>query len=389
VIDMGHFVAGPVAATFLADFGADVVKIEMPLRGDELRRIGWTKDGHSLWWSVEARNKRSITLDLRSEKGRDLLLRLADTADVIVESFQPGTLESWGLGWDVLHSRNRRLILLRTSGFGQTGPYRHLPAFNTTIESMGGLRYLVGDPDGPPARPGIALGDYTGAMIGAYGVMVALYERDAAGDGTGQWIDNALYEDALRLTEYTLPAYQHLGRVRERTGAGSAGTAPARAFRAADGRWVGLAAAGDHIFKRLCAAMLMPELATDDRFASNAARLVHSDELDAIIEAWASAHDTSAMMRMLQAAEVPAFPVYSAKDIVEDPHIRERRAVVDVPDPTLGHSIMPGVVPRLSRTPGDVRTAGPTLGSHNDEILMGELGLSRADLDALRSEGVI
>jgi formyl-CoA transferase len=390
VLDIGHFVAGPVAATFLGDFGADVIKVERPIAGDDMRRLGWMKDGASLWWSVEARNKRSITLNLRTEKGQQLLLRLVDKADVLVENFQPSVLEGWGLGWEILHRRNPRLVLLRTSGFGQSGPYKNRPAFNTSIESMGGLRYLMGDPDGPPARPGIALGDYAGAMLGAFGVLLALHERDApGGSGLGQWIDNALYEDAMRLTEYTIPAYQHLGRIRERVGAGSAGTVPARAFRSSDRRWIGLAAASDRVFLRLCQAMGQPELADDPRFATNDRRIAHAAELNSIIERWTGEHDTAALMEKFEAFQVPAFPVYSAADILDDPHVRERDAVVDVPDPIFGHTMMPGVVPRLSRTPGQIRAAGPILGNDNACVYVDDLGLTQGELDALVAEGVI
>ena len=286
VIDAGRFIAGPVTATLLAEFGADVIKIERPGTGDELRKLGWQKDSKSLWWSVEARNKRSITLDLGHPSGRELFRRLVADADVVIENFRAGTLERWNLGWDELRALNPRLIMVRTSGYGQTGPYRERPAFNTTAEAFGGLRYLIGEPDRAPARAGIALGDYAGAIFGAIGVLVSLYERDAKGSGEGQMVDNALYEAVMRLTEYTIPAYAHLGRIRERVGAGASGTVPARAFMTQDDRWVALSAASDRIFVALCSALEMPELAEDERFVTNARRVENVEAINAILESW-------------------------------------------------------------------------------------------------------
>jgi formyl-CoA transferase len=255
---------------------------------------------------------------------------------------------------------------------------------------MGGLRYLVGDPTGPPARAGIALGDYAGAFTGAIGVLLALYERDrVGGSGRGQWIDNALYEAVLRLTEYTIPAFQHLGKIRERVGAGSAGTVPARAFAAKDGKWIGLSAANDEIFLALCAAMRDHAFAQDPRFATNATRIEHSEEVNKRIAEWAAQLDSAAMLELLRQHEVPAFPVYSAEDIVADPHIRARQAIADVLDPALGSTAMPNIVPRLSRTPGHLRSAGPTLGSHNEAVYLVELGMSAAELEELRDDGVV
>lgn len=389
VLDIGRFIAGPVAATLLGEFGAEVIKIERPRVGDDLRRLGWMKDGASLWWSVEARNKKSITLELSHPKGIELLLRLASTADVLVENFKPNTLERWGLSWQTLHESNPRLIVLRTSGFGQVGPYAHLGAFNTAVESLGGLRYLIGDPDRPPARPGIALGDYTGALIGTIGVLIALYERDGLGSGLGQWIDNALHEAVLRITEYTVPAYQHLGRIRERVGPGSAGTVPARAFLGANGTWVGISAANEAMFGRMCQAMGHPEWSADSRFATNADRIQHGDEIHALIEQWCASRSSAEIVRVLREANVSAFPVYSSKDLIADPHIKARQSVVEVEDPILGRTLMQGVAPRLSRTPGSIRHAGPVLGADNEAIYCGELALSEQEYKALQDEKVI
>lgn len=389
VLDVGWFIAGPVAATILGEFGADVIKVERPGRGDDLRHLGWLADGNSLWWSVEARNKRSITLNLAHPKGQAILGRLIRSADVLVENFTPGTMEKWGLGWDAVSAMNSRLIMLRTSGFGQTGPYSRVAAFNTAVESLGGLRYIMGEPDRPPARPGIALGDYTGALLGTIGVLLALFERDAAGSGQGQWIDNALHEAVLRITEYTIPGYQHLGRIRERVGGGSVGTVPARAFLGADGVWVGISAANDAMFGRLCNSMDHPEWAQDERFRTNAARIQHRDDVHALIERWCSERPSGEIVEVLQRAEVSAIEVMTSKALVADPHIQARQSVVEVPDPVFGRTLMQGVAPRLARTPGRVRHAGPVLGADNEAIYSGELGISPPELDALRAEGVI
>lgn len=389
VVDAGWFLAGPVTATILAEFGADVVKVERPGSGDALRHLGWTLDGNSLWWSVEGRNKRSITLNLADPRGQEILGRLLDTADVLVENFTPGTMEAWGMSWDSLRERCPRLIVLRTSGFGQTGPYARLAAFNTAVESLGGLRYIMGETDRPPARPGIALGDYTGALIGAIGVLVALYERDGVGSGQGQWIDNALHEAVLRLTEYTVPGYHHLGRVRERVGGGSVGTVPARAFLCQDGVWVGISAASDAMFRRMAEAMGHGEWADDPRFRTNGDRIEHRDELHGLMELWCTSHPSDEVSRRLQSAEVSAFEVMSADRLVADPHILARHSIVEVDDPVFGRTLMQGVAPTLSRTPGAVRHAGPALGSANEEVYFGELGLGREELEELRASGVI
>lgn len=389
VLDLGRFVAGPVAATILGEFGARVIKVEKPVVGDDLRRLGWSKDGNSLWWSVEGRNKDSITLDLSKPAGRAILLRLVDHADVVVENFRAGTLERWGMGWDELTARNERLILLRTSGYGQTGPYSQRAAFNTAVESLGGLRYIMGESDRPPARPGIALGDYSGALTGVIGVLLALYSRDGSGDGRGQWIDNALYESVMRITEYTIPAVHHLGRVRERIGSESVGTVPARAFQCSDGIWVGLSAANDQMFGRLAHAMQMPDLIVDPRSATNAVRIQNSAWLHGVIEDWVSARPSAEVLKLLDKAEVSISEVLSADRLIQDPHVLARQSVVEVEDPLLGTTLMQNVAPRLSRTPGHINHAGPVLGSSNEDIYSGLLNLTDDELDELRNTGVI
>ena len=389
VLDLGRFVAGPVAATILGEFGAQVIKVERPGVGDDLRQLGWSKDGSSLWWAVEGRNKDSITLELSKAEGAELLLRLIEVSDVVVENFRPGTLERWGLSWEAMRERNGQVILLRTSGYGQTGPYSRRAAFNTAVESLGGLRYIMGEPDRPPARPGIALGDYTGALTGVIGVLLALYNRDAGGTGHGQWIDNALFESVMRITEYTIPAAQHLGRVRERIGAESVGTVPARSFQCVDGTWVGISAANDAMFGRLCKAIDRPDLIDDDRVRTNADRIQNSNWIHDIIGDWITARTPEVVLDAFDAAEVSASEVLTSKRLIENPHIVARGSVVDVPDPILGHTVMQGVVPRLSETPGRIEHAGPQLGSSNRDIYQGLLGLTDSELDTYASAGVI
>jgi crotonobetainyl-CoA:carnitine CoA-transferase CaiB-like acyl-CoA transferase len=389
VLDLGRFVAGPVAATILGEFGAEVIKLERPIYGDDLRRLGWSKNGHSLWWSVEARNKESITLNLADPRGADLLTKLSEHVDVIVENFRPGTLERWGISIEELSKRNRRLIVLRTSGYGQTGPYSHQPAFNTAVESLGGLRYIMGEPDRPPARPGIALGDYTGALLGAIGVLLALYERDGLGSGQGQWIDNAIFEAVLRITEYTIPAVGHLGKVRERIGGESVGTVPARSFQSRNGTWIGVSAASEGMFARLCIAIDRADLIEDPRSVTNSVRIANAEWLHAIIGDWIAERDSDEVLRILNLASVSASEVLSADRVIKDPHVIARQSVVNVEDPLLGSTLMQNVTPRLSRTPGHINHAGPVLGSANERIYTGLLGLTPGEITEMQSNGVI
>lgn len=393
VLDLGRFVAGPVAATILGEFGAHVIKVERPGVGDDLRRLGWSKEGHSLWWAVEGRNKDSITLDLSKAEGAELLLRLVEHVDVVVENFRPGTLERWGLSWDAIHERNDQVILLRTSGYGQVGPYASRAAFNTAVESLGGLRYIMGEPDRPPARPGIALGDYAGALTGVIGVILALYDRDVdhgqPSAGSGQWIDNALFEAVMRITEYTVPAVQHLGRVRERIGAESVGTVPARSFQCSDGTWVGISAANDAMFGRLCNAIDRADLIDHDRVRTNADRIQNSAWIHEIIGDWIGKRQPADVLARFAAVDVSASEVLSADRLVRDPHVLARESVIDVEDPLLGHTLMQNVVPRLSANPGGIDHAGPALGSSNSAIYRELLGLTDNQLDTYASAGII
>jgi crotonobetainyl-CoA:carnitine CoA-transferase CaiB-like acyl-CoA transferase len=388
VVDLGRFVAGPVTATILGDFGARVIKVEKPGDGDELRELGPRIEGGSAWWALEGRNKENITLDLSQPQGQEVLKRMIVDADVVVENFRPGTLERWNLDYDELSRINPRLILIRTSGYGQSGPYRMFPATNTAGEALGGLRYIVGDPGAPPTRPGIALADYAAALTGAIGVLVALYERDrGGGSDTGQWIDNTLFESIMRIMEWTFVAYDQSGIVRERIGAGSAGTVPARAYMSRDGKWVGVAAASDVLFRRLCIAIGNSAIADDARFRTNELRVANRVELDKLIESWANANDVTDIVDALQEQGVPVNQILSVEDIFQNPHVAERESLVqtELPD---GRSVtMQGVVPLLSRTPGATRWAGRSLGSDTTSVL--SEWFTSDELEALTSGGII
>jgi formyl-CoA transferase len=379
VFDIGRFVAGPVTATILGEFGARVIKFEKLPKGDEIRQLGPAIEEGSAWWAVEGRNKETVTLDLSEEKGQELFKRLVPKADVVVENFRPGRLEAWGLGYETLAGLNSRLILLRTSGYGQSGPYRLFPGLNTAGEALGGLRYIMGDPDRPPTRPGIALADYTAAFMGAVGVLISLYERDRlGGSGRGQWIDNTLYESVMRLMEWTFVAYHQSGTVRERIGAGSAGTVPARAYQSKDSKWVGVAAAGDQLFARLAAAIGRADLARDERFATNTARVANRTEIDKIIGEWVAKYDAAQVVKTLREAQVPTNPVCSVADIFVDEHISERESLIHTKLPSGRDVMMQTVVPRLSRTPGGIRWAGRPLGSDTHSVLADLLGKEAA-----------
>ncbi len=389
IFDVGRFVAGPVSATILGEFGARVIKFEKPGRGDELRHLGPALHSDaSAWWALEGRNKELVGLDLGHEAGQAAFKGMVAHADVLVENFRPGTLERWGLDFETLSGINPRLILLRTSGYGQFGPYRLLPGLNTAGEALGGLRYIVGFPDRPPSRPGVAIADYTAALMGAIGVLIALYERDAReGSGRGQWIDNTLYEAVMRIMEWTFVAYDQRGIVRERVGAESAGTVPARAYLSKDEHWVGIAAAGDKLFGQLATAIGEPSLATDERFLTNAARISHRGELDEILERWAAEHEADKIVSTLQAGGVPANLVYSVAEIFQDPHVAERASLVPVPGEDGQSIIMQAVVPRLSRTPGRDQWAGRRQGSDTASVFSD--WLDAETIESLHQAGVI
>ena len=384
VIEVGQLIAGPFVGQLLGDFGAEVIKVELPGLGDPMRQWGRIPGGgDSLWWSVIARNKKSITLDIRTDAGRDVMLRLVAQADVLVENFRPGTMENWGLSYEVLKEANPGLVMARVSGFGQTGPYADRGGFGAIGGAMGGLRAVVGNPDRPPVRTGIAVGDAMSGALGAFSVLAALHERDSSGEG--QVLDIALYESVLTFMESLIIDYQVDGFVRERTGATLPGVAPSNVYPTLDGREILIAGNQDNVFRRLATAMGRPDLADDARFASHIARGQHQAVLDALVSNWTSTLPAEPLLAVLADAGVPAGQIYRAPEMLADPHFAARQAIVDVPHPTLGMVKMQNVSPRASRTPGSVRWVGPELGAHNDEILRDHLGLS--DLAIAQAQG--
>ncbi|GBD11508.1 Succinyl-CoA--L-malate CoA-transferase beta subunit [bacterium HR23] len=387
VLDIGTFIAAPVAGTFLAEFGAQVIKVEMPGTGDIARQAGEQVNGASLWWTVEGRNKQSITLDLRKPAGQALLKEMVKVSDILLENFRPGTLERWGLGWDDLRAVNPSLIMVRVSGFGQTGPYRLKAAYDRVAVGFGGLAYVTGFPDRPPTRPGFALADYLTACFATIGCLIALRWREKTGQG--QMIDLALYESILRVSENTIPLYDRLGIVRERQGNVNPAGAPSDHFPTKDGKWVTLFVASDDQFRRLAKAIGKPHWATDPRFATLQDRRKHLAELNAEMAQWTAQHTLPEALAVLEEAGVAAGPIYSAEDICRDPHIQERGFLVQVDDPIVGRVRIPGVTPRLSATPGSVRTPAPALGQHNREVYCNLLGLSPQEVERLQAEGVI
>lgn len=386
VVDAATLFAGPVVGTMLGDFGADVIKVEPP-RGDNLRGLGWHKDGVSLWWTAINRNKRSITLKLSNAEGAEAMKRLLATADVFVESFRTGTLERWGLGWDVLHELNPRLVMVRTTGFGQTGPYARRPGFGTLAEAMSGFAHITGFPDGPPTLPPFALGDAVAGLTGAFATMTALWWRQLGGEG--QMIDLSIYEPLFWILGPQATVYDQIGHVQGRTGNRTGFTAPRNAYRARDGRWLGLSASADAIAVRVMHLVGRPDLLEQPWFASHTGRVEHHDELDDAIGSWIAARDSDEVIAAFEAAEAAIAPVLSIEDIMGEPQFLARETITEVAHPTLGTVKMQNVIPRLGATPGRVRAPGPELGAANREILQEELGYSDEQLAALAAQGVI
>jgi formyl-CoA transferase len=373
VLELGQLIAGPFAGKTLADFGADVIKIEPPGDGDPLRKWRLLHDGTSVWWQVQSRNKRSVVLDLRSEAGRADCRRLAAEADVLIENFKPGTLEKWGLGYETLAAINSGLIMLRISGYGQTGPYRDLPGFAVVAEAMGGLRHLMGEPGRPPVRAGVSLGDTLAALHGVIGVLMALQARHRsvcpeAPKGRGQVVDVALYEAVFNCMESLLPEYSAFGAVRQPAGSALPGIAPSNAYRCADGQVV-IGGNGDSIFKRLMAAIGRADLGADPSLADNAGRAAQVDQLDAAITAWTVQRTVAEVVATLQAASVPVGRIYTVADIAADPHYRARGMLEQMTLPDGLTLAVPGIVPRLSATPGAIHRPAPALGEHTAEVL--------------------
>ncbi|MGL6110216.1 MAG: CaiB/BaiF CoA transferase family protein [Rubrivivax sp.] len=386
VVEMGQLIAGPFAAKTLADFGAEVIKIEPPAGGDPLRGWRLLQDGTSVWWQVQSRNKRSIALDLRQAEGQDIARRLITEADVLIENFRPGTLEGWGMGPEALHALNPGLVMLRVSGYGQTGPYRDLPGFGAIGEAMGGLRHLTGEPGRVPVRCGVSIGDTLAALHGTIGVLMALYHRKVHG-GAGQVIDVALHEAVFNVMESLIPEYSAFGVVRQAGGSALPGIAPSNAYRCNDG-YVLIAGNGDSIFKRLMTAIGRDDLGQAPDLAGNAGRVARVAEIDAAIEQWTQPRTVAEVLATLANARVPVGKVYTAKDIFEDPHLRARDMILSQATRD-GHSVdVPGVVPKLSATPGSLRTPAPHLGGDTDAVLR-EAGYTEADIAALRGKGVV
>lgn len=394
VLDLGTRIGAPFAATLLGDLGADVIKVELPGQGDFMRTIGPFVDGHSLFWAVEGRSRRSVTLDLRKPAGQALLKRLVALADVVVENFQPGTLEGWGLGYDVLAAVNPGIILTRVSVYGQDGPYRNRPGLDRNGIAMGGLMYVTGYPDRPPVRPGLIVSDYLTGVFNAFSVVSALYERDRRAHETGapprgQWVDLSLYESILRIMEHTLATYDRLGVVREREGNRLRNSAPLDNWETSDGKYLCIVAAGDGLFPRLARAMGRDDLLAEPRFQTMALRAEHGDEINAIVAEWVKRHTARELQDVLERHEVPFGVAYSAADIFADPHVAARGNLEPVEDPVIGTVRMQGVYPRFSRTPGKIQGGAPRLGAHNEDVYCGLLGLSHDELAALQRDRVI
>jgi formyl-CoA transferase len=386
VLELGQLIAGPFAAKMLAEFGADVIKIEPPGKGDPLRNWRLLHEGTSVWWQVQSRNKKSVSLDLRQPEAQELIRAMVRDVDVVVENFKPGAMEKWGLGWDDLHKINPRLVMLRVSGFGQTGPYRDLPGFGVIGEAMGGLRHLSGEPERTPVRVGISIGDSLSALHGVIGVLLALRARDQSGEG--QMIDVALYESVFNMMESLLPEYAVFGEVRQPAGSSLPGIAPSNAYRCADGKYVLIAGNGDSIFKRLMGVIGRSDLGESPELACNSGRVRKVEKLDAAISEWTGRHDMDEVLKLLNAAHIPAGKIYDVSDIASDPHYLARDMILDGQLDDGTPIKLPGIVPKLSATPGEVSSPAPSLGQHTDEVLE-RFGLNAEQRADWRSRGII
>lgn len=389
VVECATYIAGPFCATQMAEFGAEVIKVEIPDGGDVVRKFGTMTDcGETLVFLSEGRNKKSVTLDLRTPEGADILKQLIRRSDVFVENFQPGTLEKWGLGWETLKAENERLIMVRISAYGQTGPYSPRPGFGRIANAFSGISYLAGFPDRPPVIPGSAtLADYMTGFYGALGAMMALRARDMT--GKGQVVDLGLYEPVFRILDELAPAYDRFGFVRERMGPGTVNAVPHSHYPTKDGRWVAIACTNDKIFARFAAVMGHPEITGEGRWGTLAEREAARDDIDAFVGAWTASLDRDAILEICSSGEVPCGPVYAIDEIFEDPQYAARENIKTVEDPRVGHVRVPNVVPRLTDTPGRIDSLGPSLGAHNADVYQGLLGLDAATLEALKAKGVI
>ena len=403
ILELGNLIAAPYAGRLFAEFGADVIKVERPRTGDELRQWRLYRGNTSLFWSLQARNKKSITLDLRTPEGQDIVLNLLPYVDVVLENFRPGTLEKWNLGYEQMQAVNPDIIIVRISGYGQTGPYRDRPGFGGIAEAMGGLRHLTGYPDRPPTRLGVSLGDSLAGMFGAIGALMALLHRerqreqgckeDAFSGGYGQVVDVALYEAVFAITESLLPEYDGYGIIRQRTGNILPGLTPSNIYPCQEDKWVVIGGNADGVFKRLMQAIGRADLAEDPRFVDNPGRTRHQEFLDGVISDWTSCRALEEVMETMNEAGVPAGPIYDASDIVKDPHFRDRAMIegheVNIVPDECNIVRFPGIVPKLSETPGETRWLGPELGEHNEEIYGQLLGFTPERLECLMQDGII
>ena len=387
VIELGQLIAGPFASKMLGEFGADVIKIEPPETGDPLRAWRMLHEGTSVWWAAHARNKRSITLNLREPEGQDVIRQLAKDADIVIENFRPGALEKWGIGFKDLHAINPKLIMLRVSGYGQTGPYKDRPGFGVIGEAMGGLRYLTGEPGRPPVRTGVSIGDTLSGLHGVIGILLALRHREQQG-GVGQEVDVALYESVFNMLESVLPEYSKFGAIRQPSGASMPGIAPTNAYLCKDGKYALIAGNGDSIYKRLMQMIAREDLANDPKLARNAGRAEHAALIDAAISAYTAQHSLDDVLTAMNAAGVPAGKSYDAADIANDPHYQAREMILDATLADGSVVQVPGIVPKLSKTPGQITRAAPLLGQHTTEILE-SLGISASQQADWKSRGVI
>jgi formyl-CoA transferase len=387
VIELGQLIAGPFASKILGEFGADVIKIEPPETGDPLRAWRMLHEGTSVWWAAHARNKRSITLNLREPEGQDVIRQLAKDADIVIENFRPGALEKWGIGFKDLHAINPKLIMLRVSGYGQTGPYKDRPGFGVIGEAMGGLRYLTGEPGRPPVRTGVSIGDTLSGLHGVIGILMALRHREQQG-GVGQEVDVALYESVFNMLESVLPEYSKFGAIRQPSGASMPGIAPTNAYLCKDGKYALIAGNGDSIYKRLMEMIDRADLANDPKLARNAGRAEHADLIDAAISAYTAQHSLDDVLITMNAAGVPAGKSYDAADIASDPHYQARDMILNATLADGSVVQVPGIVPKLSKTPGQITRAAPTLGQHTTEILE-SLGISASQQADWKARGVI
>ena len=391
VIDLGTFIGGPFCGTILAEFGAEVIKVEQPGAGDPMRH--WADVGqsghHSLFWAQEGRNKKSLTVNLRLPEGQQIIRDLVRHSDILVENYQPGTVEKWNLGYDELRAVNPGIIMVRVSGYGQTGPYSHKPGFARVAQAFGGLAYLAGEPGGPPLTPGsTTIADYCSGLFAAFGALVAKQYRDRTGEG--QVVDLALYESIFRIMDNLAVVYSYSGQVRQAVGMGTPYAVPHGHFRTQDGKWVAIACTNDRMWSRLCQAMDRAELATDPRYATTNERIARREEVDRIVDDFTRQLPRQQLVDLLDQHEVPVGPVHSIDDIFTDPHYRERGSLIEVEDPVFGKVAMPSIVPRLTKTPGRIEHLGPPeVGQHNEEILVGLLNYPRERLAELRERGVL